>query len=167
MEPNGGHVRRLTDIEGEYPAWSPDGSQIAFMSQQPGAHGNDPNYDVFVMNSDGTSLSQITDWPGEDGWPAWSSDGKIAFQTSHDDQGQSGDIGPYFDIYVMSADGSDKQRVTAFFGEQPAWSRDGKLIMFHGGPLPLRRTAVYVMNRDGAGLTKLRFDGGLIDWHQS
>jgi len=46
------------------------------------------------------------------------------------------------------------------------WSRDGKLIMFHGGPLPLRRTAAYVMNGDGSGLTKLRFDGGLIDWHQ-
>src|SRR6266542_1352943 len=45
----------------EYPSGSPDGTRIAFMSQQPGAHGNDPNYDIFVMHLDASDLNQQTD----------------------------------------------------------------------------------------------------------
>ncbi|HEX9311707.1 MAG TPA: hypothetical protein VGA30_02630 [Actinomycetota bacterium] len=64
VRPDGTHLRRLTEIEAEYPAWSPDGKRIAFMSMQPDARGSDPNYDVFVVNADGSGLRQLTDWPG-------------------------------------------------------------------------------------------------------
>src|SRR5439155_11866140 len=71
------------DVYVEYPSGSPDGTRIAFMSQQPGAHGADPNYDIFVMNVDGSGLRQLTDAPGEDGFPSWSPDGrKIAYSTT-------------------------------------------------------------------------------------
>ncbi len=55
----------------EYPAWSPDGRRIAFMSPVAG----DP-YEIFVMNADGTHVRRLTESPGPDGWPAWSPDGR-------------------------------------------------------------------------------------------
>jgi Tol biopolymer transport system component len=151
MRPDGSDAHRLNELEGEYPAWSPDGSRIAFMSQEPGARGNDPNYNVYVMNADGSRLTRLTDYPGEDGWLDWSPDGtKIVFTTSHDDQGQSGDIGPYWDLYVMNADGSAKTRITRLFAGFPSWSPDGRFIMFAGSGLPLSSSRLYVATTDGS-----------------
>ncbi len=157
VRPDGTHLRRLTEIEAEYPAWSPDGKRIAFMSMQPDARGSDPNYDVFVVNADGSGLRQLTDWPGEDGWPAWSRDGRlIAFTTSHDDHGQSGDIGPYFDIWVMNSDGSGKRRLSSNFGMFPVWSPDGSVLMYAGDRL-------WVVRPDGSGLASVG-SGTMPDW---
>jgi len=157
VRPDGSHLRRLTEIEAEYPACSPDGKRIAFMSMRPDARGSDPNYDVFVVNADGSGLRPLTDWPGEDGWPAWSRDGRlIAFTTSHDDHGQSGDVGPYFDIWVMIADGSGKRRLSPNFGMFPVWSPDGSFVMFAGDLL-------WVVRADGSGLTSVGH-GTMPDW---
>ncbi len=61
-----------------YPAWSPDGSKIAFASvrafswlRAPGA-----NDDIYLMNPDGTGVIRLTDSPVEETWPAWSPDGR-------------------------------------------------------------------------------------------
>ena len=53
------------------PAVSPDGKQIAFMSRRDG------NWNVYIMNSDGTGLRQLTDDTAEDGLPTWSPDGEV------------------------------------------------------------------------------------------
>ncbi|HEY3209115.1 MAG TPA: hypothetical protein VGL18_04890 [Actinomycetota bacterium] len=60
-------VRRLTTRPGvdTYPTWSPDGSKIAFASPRGG------NYDIFVMNADGTDQRPLTRLPGIDSEPAW------------------------------------------------------------------------------------------------
>jgi serine/threonine-protein kinase len=56
------------------PAFSPNGQQIAFMSRRDG------NWNIYVVNSDGTGLRQLTEDPAQDGLPAWSPDGRaIAF----------------------------------------------------------------------------------------
>jgi Tol biopolymer transport system component len=131
----------------EYPAWSPDGTKIAFMVQEPGASGADPNYDIFVMNADGTGLARLTDAPGEDGWPAWSPDGtKITFSTSRDDCRNSdasdcrssGDIGPFLEVWVMNADGSGQHRLSTSFGQFSSWSPDGSFIVFSPGLTVIR-----------------------------
>jgi dipeptidyl aminopeptidase/acylaminoacyl peptidase len=63
--PDGSNRHRIRlDRYFEYGAWSPDGSKIVFMSQEAGASGNDPNYNIYVMNADGTGLRQLTDAPG-------------------------------------------------------------------------------------------------------
>ena len=148
------------DVYVEYPSGSPDGTRIAFMSQQPGAHGADPNYDIFLMNVDGSGLSQLTDAPGEDGFPSWSPDGrKIAYSTTRDDCSNSkapdcrvtGDIGPYQTIYVMNADGSGQHRLSLQMGMFVDWSPDGQYLVFSPG--------LQVIRPDGTGLAPIPITG--------
>ena len=156
MRSDGSGARPITNVEGEYPAWSPDGQQIAFMSSQPNARGADPNYDIFVVNRDGTALRQLTSWPGEDGWPAWSPDGKrIVFTTTH------GTVSERYDLWIMLADGSRKHRLTA--GSFSVWSPDGRAIMFSTGD----EERLAVIRPDGSGLRTWPIRGELPDWHRA
>ncbi|MCL6450513.1 MAG: Ig-like domain-containing protein [Acetobacteraceae bacterium] len=69
------------------PAWSPDGQRIAFTSHRDG------NYEIYLMNADGTGLRNLTRHPATDNSATWSPDGKkIAFVSSRD--------GGY-DVYVL------------------------------------------------------------------
>jgi Tol biopolymer transport system component len=70
--PNLSDPQELTGDESDTaPALSPDGKQVAFMSRRNG------NWDVYVVNSDGSGLRQLTDDPAEDGLPTWSPDGRV------------------------------------------------------------------------------------------
>jgi Tol biopolymer transport system component len=158
IRPDGTRVRRLTQIEGEYPSWAPDGRRLAFMSAAPGARGANPDYEVFVVNVDGSRLTQLTDWPGEDGWPSWSPDGRwIAFSSSHDEAGDA----PGRSIYLMRPDGSGKHRLALPLSATfPIWSPDGRTIMFTS----LRGERLWVMRSDGTGWRQTPLDGGIAAW---
>jgi len=154
VRPDGTGRHPVTKIEGEYPAWSPDGRRLALMSAQENATGPNPNYDVFVVNRDGSGLRQLTDWSGEDGWPSWSPDGEwIAFTTTHNRP-----IGNRA-IWVMRPDGSAKRRIA--IGEFPDWSPHPGVIIFSttGGANDHLR----VVRPDGTGLRKLPIHGWLAD----
>jgi Tol biopolymer transport system component len=83
-------------IRGAYaPAWSPDGSRIAFVSRRSG------DEEIYVARADGSGITRLTRLPGADLSPAWSSDGRrIAW--SHDAE-----------IWTMSASGAGKKRLVA------------------------------------------------------
>jgi Tol biopolymer transport system component len=141
MRPDGSDVHHVTRHYVEYPAWSPDGTRIAFMAQEPGATGNDPDYNIFVMDADGSNLHRLTTAPGEDGWPTWSPDGsRIVFASARDDCSISdapdcrttGDVGPWEDVWITNADGSNQHRLTPEFGRFFAWSPDGRAILVAG-----------------------------------
>jgi tol-pal system beta propeller repeat protein TolB len=132
---------RLTASDGDdsEPAWSPDGTKIAFRSDRTG------NSEIYVMNADGTNPIRLTNQTGSDSDPAWSPDGStIAFVS--DRGGNDG-------IYVMSADGSGVTRLTGD-GVQPAWSPNGTTLAFSRlawcSPTYCEYD-LYVMNADGSG----------------
>ena len=58
------------------PAWSPVADDIAFQSDRGG------NWDIYVMNADGSNQRPITNHPTSDRWPDWSPDGKKITFTS-------------------------------------------------------------------------------------
>ena len=129
---DGSNPRALGDVIVEYPAWSPDGKRVAFMAQEPGASGSNPDYNIWVMNADESDPERLTDSPGEDGWPAWSPDGRmIVFASARDDSG--GAIGPLMHLYVMEANGSNQHLLIDAFGQFADWSPDGSAIVFSPG----------------------------------
>jgi TolB protein len=75
----------------------------------------DGDYEIYLMNADGSNQTRLTNNPASDGWPCFSPDGtKIAFESLRD-----GDP----EIYVMNADGSNQTRITnnpAYDGH-PSW----------------------------------------------
>jgi Tol biopolymer transport system component len=150
MDADGSAEHRLTDHEHDTsspaglfyqiePAWSPDGTKIAFASRRGGS------FDIYVMDADGTGTVRLTTTKQHDNHPSWSPDGmRIAFE--RDD-----------DIYVMAADGSGARSVSDPGAEEaePAWSPDGRSIAY------VRRTPgtpiweVWLMNVDGSGKRQL------------
>jgi len=126
------------------PTWAPDGSRILFYSNRDG------NWEIYVMNTDGTGQTNLTNNPGCDGrarFPAWSPDGsRIAFDTNRDGN---------WEVYVMNADGSGQTNLTNNSGWDafPAWSADGRRIAFYS--TRDSNGGLYVMNADGTRPVRL------------
>lgn len=119
------------------PAWSPDGTKLAFQSDR-----GTGNWDIYVVNWDGSGLARLTRGPETDQDPAWSPDGtKIAFLRNGS-------------IHLMSADGSGVTRISfAGYDSHPSWSPDGSRIAFASSRSGTN--AIYVMNADGSGVAPL------------
>jgi len=100
---------------GTSPAWSPDGTKLAFASKA------DNNYDIYVMDRDGANLLRLTTNKADDVEPCWSPDGRyVAFVSNR----SSGRGRPDFNIWVIRADGSSPTQMTIQKGYDggPAWS---------------------------------------------
>ncbi|MBS3818802.1 PD40 domain-containing protein [bacterium] len=69
---SGEKIKKLTDNswDDRYPVWSPDGDQIAFYANPQG------NYDIYLMNSDGSGVTRLTSSPATEKTPAWFNDGQ-------------------------------------------------------------------------------------------
>jgi Tol biopolymer transport system component len=139
------------------PAWSPDGTKIAFTRITQG----EPNtFEVIVMNADGSDQKSLTLPPDSGFSPDWSPDGtKIAYVAGVPFPPGSNLQGAQFDVFVTNADGSGKTDLTNTMsvGElNPVWSPDGTKIVYVAQPAEVGSNRdLFVMNADGSGQTNL------------
>jgi Tol biopolymer transport system component len=86
-------------------------------------------FEIFVVEPDGSGLRKLATKPVQDGFPAWSPNGKrLAFEA----ESQGGNSEVNIDIYVMNADGSELERITKepTFDSMTSWSPDGSRMAF-------------------------------------
>jgi dipeptidyl aminopeptidase/acylaminoacyl peptidase len=127
-----------------HPAWSPDGKLIAFNSQRDG------DYEIYLMNADGSEQTRLTVNPASDRRPTWLADrSKILFNSDRDGN---------HNIYMMNPDGTDQTRLTEHPADdrRAAWSPDGALIAFDTDRDG--NTEIYVMNADGSDPVRLTYN---------
>jgi WD40 repeat protein len=132
-----------------HPAWSPDGTEIAFSGDAYDAHPA-----VYVMNADGSDVHRLTDvYPSFS--PAWSPDGtSIAFTSGRICNGE---------LWVIGVDGTGQRPLVVdkdFDLAGQSWSPDGAMIAFRrqpdGCPEASFNGAVMIANADGSGARVLR-----------
>lgn len=162
MNPDGGGPTRLTGeksrpkalptfihVYDDTPAWSPDGTKIAFWSNR------DYAGPIYTMNADGSNIRLLTNKLLNAFNPAWSPDGtKIAFveiKTPLDNNK------PTSDIYVINTDGSG---LTKLFSDSGAiagfsWSPDSKQMAFASNRDLDGRSRIWLMNSDGSNQRRL------------
>src|SRR5918999_957635 len=144
------------------PAWSPDGTKVAFSSNMNSSSSKLYRLEIYIMDADGTNVRRLTYNDTDDTGPSWSPDGtKIAF-TGYGETG--------FEIYTVNADGTGQSALTnsserakdidssgnlTRFRDNaaPVWLPDGKKIAFEVDSRPPSKSGIYTMNPDGSNQT--------------
>ncbi len=148
------------------PAWSPDGRKIAFgtlrhagpFACSDGHPSAGCNWELYVMNADGSGQRRLTRDPAADGGATWSPDGRKLLFQSRPYRASRPKPGALPGFNVMNADGSGRRRLAAATGAA-AWSPDGRMIAFSRGSGSARD--VYVINADGSGQRRLTHSPGM------
>jgi Tol biopolymer transport system component len=101
------------------PAWSPDGTKLAFFSNRSGSN------NIWIMDADGRNQRQLTNDSADNRRPVWSPDGAwIAFDS---------DRAGTRDLWIMDTEGGNLRQLTSDAGQEtfPAWSPDGSQIAYY------------------------------------
>jgi TolB protein len=149
-------VRLTTDPAPDYhPIWSPDGTQIAFVTYQPSTDGV-----VSVMLADGSQVRPISS--GVPGWassPSWSPDGSLIVFAAAREHQQA--------IYGVAPDGSDEHLILSGDGVgTPVWSPDGSRIAYTAIDPVSDVFSLYTMRPDGSDARLVGTDspGGIASY---
>ena len=166
MNADGSGLREIADDPAldSGPAWSPDGSKIAFVSDRDATVGA-TSYDIYVTNADGTGEpTRIMNQPGVESGLNWSPDGSKLLYVSTADTPAFPNPGEDTEIYVINPNGSGVvSRLTdnTAYDSTPDWSPDGKQIAFSS--TRDGKSAIFKMNADGSGQTKIDYQAPCID----
>lgn len=156
MGPDGSNPTNLTNepADDRDPAWNPQGTQIAFVSNRETEEG--PGQFVFVMNADGSGIRQITgngadlpDWSPDGGWITYSA---------------------FNDIFIIPVDGSAEPINLTNSPDtndfSPIWSPEGSQIAWLSGAANDPNAYLNIMNIDGSNARQLTNTGNVtnIQW---
>jgi len=148
VRPDGRDLRPLTRngaIE-VAPAWSPDGEQIAFVSDRAGGP------QVYVMDADGSNQRRLTFQGTYNTHPAWSPDGNwIAYESR---------IGGQFDIWLIDPEGTVSLPLVQHprSDESPSWAPNSRKVAFSSRRRG--RADIYIVDVNGENLRRITRSGG-------
>ncbi|MGD0830534.1 MAG: Tol-Pal system beta propeller repeat protein TolB [Terracidiphilus sp.] len=138
------------------PAWSGDGSKIAFSSSRSG------NSAIWVADASGANLRRVTNFAGPDVAPTWNpkTNAQIAWAGGRTGEPQ---------IYTMDQDGANVQRLTdSGYAVSPSWSPSGQFLTFSWnrkyGPGAPGGQDIYVMDIASKRWLQLTHDAGSNDY---
>ena len=139
---DGSAIRVTSGVKEDYPDWSPDGREIAFVGWNPKPPGAGAETDIFVTRLDGRGRRRLTRNPAREYGPDWSPTGKrLAYASG---------VGGGLDLFVIDRSGHNRRQLTRTPNRceaQPDWSPDGRRILFK-----LCGTGdVYAINAAGGG----------------
>ena len=167
MAADGTERARLTELEPPQndaagngdPAWSPDGSQIAFVRVASGAGSEQPRASLHVVARDGGAVRDLAQEGSE---PVWSPDGKrVAFVSYRDRFGRTcfHECSTSGEIYVLEVETGETRRLTRSQASDgsPAWSPDGRRIAFVSDRSNRQQHAyeIYVMGPSGEDVLRI------------
>jgi dipeptidyl aminopeptidase/acylaminoacyl peptidase len=130
-----GAVRQLTtgDHYEHSIDWSPDGQEIAFVSNREPNEDQFFNYDIFVLNVASGAIRRLTATENAEYRPRWSPDGKtLVYQATRRGLTDLETTMEDTHIWLISADGTNRREIGTVDNRQgePAWSPDGSAIYF-------------------------------------
>ncbi len=127
------------------PAWSPDGSRLAYVSFESG------NSAIYIQDIIQGTRARVSAKKGINSAPAWSPDGRrLALTLS---------AGGSPDIYILDIAAKNLKRLTSgpAIDTEPSWMPDGRTLLFtsdrSGGP------QIYQVSANGGKAQRLTFDG--------
>ncbi|MBX3080791.1 MAG: PD40 domain-containing protein [Anaerolineae bacterium] len=147
MDADGSNQQRLTKEAGSntFPIWSPDGKQIAFVSERDG------NSEIYVMNSDGTTQRNLTMNKADDYTPSWSADGQsIVFASTRG--------GSNLNLYIVPTIGGTAKKLldnSFVLAGNPAWSPNGSAIVFAAMKKGFVHTELFTVDPTGSNVKQV------------
>jgi Tol biopolymer transport system component len=142
---DGSKKQRLHESLGDFPfgaTWSPDGSTIAFDLATGGAR--DSNIDIYTLDVDSGDVTRLTRHPKRQMYAAWSPDSsRLAFAR----------LGTRGGVYVMNADGTERQRVLGGVHGELSWSPDGEWLAVNGSD-----EDIWILHPDGTEIANITND---------